>query len=454
MSSFSFGGLATGLDSAAIIEQLVQLEARPIRRLESQRSELVSSRSQFSAFRSRLTDLEDALQKLGNRDDLDLFSATSSDEDKVRVTADTDAADGNFDVEVTQLATSQSVAYVSPYTDPDTPFGGGQLGINVGGTELTGINIDVDDTIYDIRDKINDSDASVDASVIFDGTNYSLVVTSENTGVANGFEVGVTGFPPGPGFTVNNLVDPQDAQFSVNNIDITSASNTIDSAIQGVSIELRGTTDTNDSVAVNIERDNDAVASQFEDFIDAYNDVLDLIDSEGGDSDVALRSIRSQLRNTVGQTLDTADGFSLVALSQLGVETNGSGRLELDREVFDNAFDGDLGSFIEALEGKADGSAEGIIAQFDKIFNGDPDNPVGDLDGDGEDEGAIGILTQGFGTLSLRENTINDRIRNIDADLVRLQDRLTKFEERQTLRFANLETLVSQFQAQGAALNF
>jgi flagellar hook-associated protein 2 len=449
---FTFSGLATGLDSASIVEQLVQLEARPIQRLESRRSDLVSSRSQFSAFRSKLTDLESALKKLGSRDDLDLFKATSQDESAVRVSADTDAADGSYNVEVSNLAKAQSMAFTSPYTDPDTAFGGGQIGINVGGTELTPINIDTDDTIYDIRDKINESGASVDASVIFDGTNYQLTITSQETGVANGFEIGVTGFPPGPSLSAEVLQDPEDAAFSVNGIDITSASNTIDDAVQGVSIELRSTTDSGESVGIQIERDNEAVADQFNDFIDAYNDVLDLIDSEDGDSDVALRSIKNQLRDTVAGTLDDSE-FGLIALSQLGVETNGAGRLELDRTVFDRAFDADLDTFIETLAGKSDGSSEGLIKRFENILRGDPDNPVGDLNGDGEDEGAVGILTQGFGALSLRESAVNDRIRSIDDELVRLEDRLVRFEERQTLRFANLESLVSQFQAQGAALN-
>ncbi|MEZ6195550.1 MAG: flagellar filament capping protein FliD [Planctomycetota bacterium] len=439
---FSFSGLASGLDTQAIIEQLVAIESRPINRLEQRRSEYVSSQSRFSEYRTKLTSLEDVVKKLKDVTQLPLFKATSSDEDRVRVSASDEAADASYQVTVNNVAKAHSIGFTSPFSDPEQAFGGGQIGINVGGYELTPITIDAQDGLYDIRDKINQSGASVNASVIYDGTDYQLVITSEKTGVANGFEIQATGFPPGSALTASVLQNPEDASVTINNIAVTSASNTIENAIQGVSIELLGTTDAGSPVSVGVERDNDAVADVLEDFIDAYNGVFGLLDSESDKSDVALRTVRNTLRNAFGTILDDQT-FGLVGLSQLGIETDGSGRAKLDREVFDQAFDGDLDQFLEVLGGKADGSAEGIADVFSRVLRGDPDTP-----------GSVGLLTFGEGTLSLREKTVGERIRSIDDQITRLEDRLVKYEERQTAKFAALEQLVAQFQAQGAALNF
>lgn len=110
----TFGGLASGLDTSAIIEGLMQIERQPLQRIQSRRSEVESQRSLIRQLNSRLLALRDAARGLDNRnsnqtsaalnEEFFKYTSSSTNEDVVRVKAGFGAAPGDIQVRVDQLA--------------------------------------------------------------------------------------------------------------------------------------------------------------------------------------------------------------------------------------------------------------------------------------------------------------------------------------------------------------
>ncbi len=443
MGSISFGGLATGLDTGAIIRQLLAIEARPLQRLESKRRDLISKRGQFDTFKAKLNTLSDRFKALkDDADTLRLFKGSSTDEDVVKVSAQGAAVPGQFAVTVNNLATAQSTAFQSQFADTDTTTFQRNSTVDISvGTKTTQIAVDTTDTLESLRDKINAADADVRASIINDGTNFQLVVTSSKTGTDSAFGLVANGFDPAddPFVTSSSLKTAGNASFNIDGLAITSQSNSVTDAVQGVTFELVSASTT--AVDVSVVRDNSKIGDKLQEVVDAYNDVFNFIDAQSDKSDIALRSIKSQLRSAVSTTLNSTD-FGFIGLSQVGIESDTGGRLKLDRSDLDKALDQNFDDFVEFFNGKADASAEGIAFTFDRILNGDP-----------TDSTISGILTSGNGLLAARQDSLSARIRSLDQRIDIGAIRLDKREESLTRRFASFEELTARFQAQGSFIS-
>ncbi|MCA9321055.1 MAG: flagellar filament capping protein FliD [Planctomycetes bacterium] len=437
MAGITFGGIASGLDTNAIITQLLQLESRPLQRLDSQRADIVQKQGRFGEFKSKLQALSDSAVALKSAGELSLFNTQSTNEDAATVSAGADALPGAYSLNVTKLASAQSHAFLTPFADKDTStFGDGNIDITVGGN-TTQVSISPSDTLENVRDKINSADAGVKANVIYDGSDYQLVVTSEDTGVANQFTLTASGFDD-PGetdifATGTSLDDGFDAEFTINGLPVTSSSNQVSTAVDGLTFELEGI----GSAELSIERDTTGIGDRIQETLDAYNDVLDFINAQGDSSDISLRGIKNQLYNATQTVLDSGS-FDLVALSQIGAKTDAAGHLQLNRTSFESALANDFNDVVELFTGK-EGGAEGLASVFEKILVGDGTN--------------AGILSPGDGTLQVRQNTFSDRLRSLDRQITRAEERLAQSEAQLVRRFASFEQLTGQYQAQGSFLS-
>ena len=63
----TFGGLASGLDTNALLSGLLELERQPLQRIQSRRAEVANQRSLMRDLNSRLVKLREAAQALDNR---------------------------------------------------------------------------------------------------------------------------------------------------------------------------------------------------------------------------------------------------------------------------------------------------------------------------------------------------------------------------------------------------
>lgn len=106
---FQIGGLASGLDSTSIIDQLMLLERRPIVSLQNRKTSLTKADSAFQAINTRLNALKSKLSDLTLAKNLSAKATTSSADSVVTATAGSGAAEGTYKVKVNQLATATTL---------------------------------------------------------------------------------------------------------------------------------------------------------------------------------------------------------------------------------------------------------------------------------------------------------------------------------------------------------
>jgi len=181
-------------------------------------------------------------------------------------------------------------------------MGEGTIHLKVGNGSTMDIDVSATDTIVDVAQAINDSEAGVRAGVIFDGTDYFLTLAADETGVENVINLTVTDTgdavntdmnglsrlvydvsDPEPLNHITNLSNTQDAADSIITVDgvadIHRDTNVITDVIEGVTLTLESAPAAPDNQAtLTVSRDMDAVVSKITAFVDVYNEAIDVFE--------------------------------------------------------------------------------------------------------------------------------------------------------------------------------
>ena len=434
-----------GLDTQGIITALLAVERRPITALEAKKSSYKTQKNLFGDLEELLDKLRDKANDLRKTKDFLDFAANVDTEEFLTATASQSAFKGTYEIGVTNLAVSQ-VNHSAGKADKDaTTFGTGTLEITIDGAsyfvEIDGTN----NTLQGIAGAINGAGINIQAQVLDTGsgaTPFQLIVSGTETGVDNSFTIALdTGTQEIQDLvdevTANQVSTAEDAEFTINGIQVFRSGNTVTDAIQGVTLNLKGIS-TAVTTRLTISGDASGTADKLSDFVDAYNAIIDFAEAQRvGDDDGAatnplfgdsmLRSIRSSLRNIVGSTFDTGNvAYSLFV--QIGIASDQEGRLTLNRGEFEEALETDE----DAVRNLFTDSTNGIATRlYDQI----------DLYTDSVD-GLIKTRLDGFDTL----------IKQTDNQIEQGERRLEGIELGLRNQFATLETLLAQLQGQGAAL--
>lgn len=125
-------GLVSGLPTADIINQLLAIEARPVRLLESRITELQAERAAFLDVSARLLAIKNAIASLAKPSFFKSASATSSAPNILTASATEGAALGTFSFRVKSLVSNHQLL-TRGFADADqTPVGGGTISIELG----------------------------------------------------------------------------------------------------------------------------------------------------------------------------------------------------------------------------------------------------------------------------------------------------------------------------------
>lgn len=239
-----------------------------------------------------------------------------------------------------------------------------------------------DQSLQGIRDAINKANIGVTATIVSDGSAnpYHLVVTSNKTGASSSMKITVggdgdqapdpaiaalMGYDPGGAQGLTQTSGAQDTKLTMNGIEVTSKSNTVDDAIQGVSLDVSAL----GSSTLTVSKDTASVTDSINAFVKAYNSLNSTIagltsynaDTKTGaalQGDSAVRSIQSQLRRQLTASVEGLGG-SLTTLSQVGISFQKDGSLAVDSTKLNNAitnnFD-DIGGLFAAMGSASDGN--------------------------------------------------------------------------------------------------
>ena len=363
--AFSVGGLISGLDSNKLIAQLIQLERRPIFRLqnrikilEAQKDSIKELRTQLLSFRNLIKDLQFGLE-------FGKFEALSSDESILTAEqTGTNPTSGSFLLDVIQLASAtianSSAQLGTPINPGATLATSGITTTIIAGTfTINGVEFNVDpatDSLTGILNTINASGAGVTATydgvtdtITFENStpgDTSLINFSVGADTSNFLSVikvvGATQSTGGGGSTVvtskGNLgaINPGTllgsvafangavtaGSFTINGISITvdPAADAVSDVIARINASDAGVTASYDAATDTIRVVSDTLGSRTISFSSGTSNFLDItnlttaIQTAGSDSQFTVNGGPVQTRNT-NDVSDAINGFTLRLLS-------------------------------------------------------------------------------------------------------------------------------------------
>lgn len=417
---------ASSLDVNSIVSQLMELEKQPLTVLDTKEASYQAKISAYGTVKSALASLQTAVQTLTQPNTFKALGITSTDLSVVSGSATTEAAPGTYNVVVDQLATAHTVRSNGAYTATNVTFNTGTLSIKVGNGTAVDVEItNSNNSLAQVRNAINNSGAGVNATIINDGTNQRLVLTSKTMGSAGAITVTATdsgsgGTNPLTALGSASLVEVQpanDAEFSVNGLSVTRSSNTISDVVQGLTLTLAKEGSSTVTVAKNATTAVNAVAA----FVTAYNAVVaqnsSLTAYDAGNEaasiltgDATLRSIQSKLGSLVNSRVSGITG-GISSLSQVGVSLQRDGTLKLDSSKLTAALN-DPDKDVASLFTQTTNGNKGLAVQFNDWLS--------------QATGTSGILSNRIDGLTDSIDSLDDRRDAISARLVTIEARYRK----------------------------
>ncbi|MCT4706634.1 flagellar filament capping protein FliD [Enterobacteriaceae bacterium H11S18] len=462
MPSISTLGIGSGLDLASILDSLESAQKATLAPISTQQSSYTAKLSAYGTLKSALETFQTANTALGKAD---LFSSTTTNSSSTAFSATTSgsAVAGKYSINVTQLAQSQTLTTKASQTDTKAAIATSDsvLTIQQGG-DKDPITIDLsaaDSSLSGIRDAINDSKSGVSASIINTGDGYRLAITSDDTGVDNAMSISVSGDSDLQAFMGYNgtstdgnngmeeSVTAQDAELTVNNIKITNSSNTIDDALEDITLNLNGVT--TGSQTLTITKDISKSETAVKAWVDAYNSLQDTFSNltkytavdSGADTqdtsngallgDSTLRTIQTQLKGLLTSTQSTS---SYKTLTQIGITTDpSSGKLELDSDKLETALRKDSAGVKEMLVG--DGEKTGLTTTVGT-------NLTSWLSSTGIIQAATDGVSKTLNNLTDQYNAASDRI---DVEMARYKAQFTQLDVMMSSLNSTSSYLTQQF---------
>ncbi len=349
LGSVTFGsGFMSGIDFQSIIDATLQAERYPITKLEEKVQGYERTKSSFAQLETLLKDLTSKLEDLDDPAKIAGRSTSfGSDDAPLSADASPSSQTGVYEIEVSKIATAHRVRSEGVADRYSPLVNDGTITIQAGGHEAITIDVSAangNNSLNAIADEINNAEEGVIASVINDGTNDILVVRSEETGASHALSITDT--------TNLNLADvnnelqqAQSAELTIDGLAITSESNTVSSAIAGVSLTLRG--ETTQTEVLTIEADQDATKDSIQQFVDTYNTLNEYFDAQFGSAEFRaassvrnasqVRSIQLELQNLVTGRITGIPEGNVGSLAELGITVaDATGRLEFESSKFDD----------------------------------------------------------------------------------------------------------------------
>ena len=459
MAGMSFSGLASGIDSAALIEAASE----------------ASRTTRVKPNEKRITELQEtnaATEELSNK--MDLLRATlkgfttlsgggvsktgvSSKESVVTAEASNAAINGGYSVTVNSLAKNHTFSFDATFASISgavqntlsgaEPTADRTISFTVGtGAEQESIGIEITDAAYSASDFVtafNNASSKAQASLVNIGTtaspSYKIVLTSVYEGTEKG-----TITQTAIGAALTNLVAhsedaADDAEIVITGIGtITRTTNSITDVIPGVTLNISSL----GSATVRIAEDVDTTVSRVQDFIDSYNELVQFVNennqvtrddskseitnifaplASSRNDDSALTALRSALSSS------TASGGSAARIfADLGITTDRNGTLKFDSTKLKTAIASEPTSVSDILSSFADITAT--------------------------TSGTIDIYTRFQGLLELSVNNNKETISDLSTRIQESEKQIERQADSMRSRYARLEALMSRLQQQQSSL--
>ncbi|MBT7790132.1 MAG: flagellar filament capping protein FliD [Calditrichaeota bacterium] len=469
------------------IDQMMRIESRPRDALALKLDSLYDRKKLLSDLDSKLSGLSTIMERLTDPI-TDFFAAklaTSSDSDLFTVTAGATAELGNHSLSVDRLAISDT-RVSQQYTDTDSSFGGFnsdqtfsievahptdedasnrvEISVTIDAGVFAGTN---DDVLQAISNAINsamssaaadetiENDEEVNVNVVTeeDGTSR-LVFRSEKSGynhrmeftdsadnLLQTLEVNSGSQSAGTsGGYITTVGDSQsnsmlNARFTMDGLTYYRSSNNVTDAMNGVTIQLLDSFDTDETIAVNT--DTDTVKEEIQGFLDSFNEVLKFVKDNAQINptthkrglladDVTYKNIVNQLREYARSEVAVTNA-DYSRIFNIGIEADSSGMLSI----------ADLEKFTEAIESNS--------LYVSDIFNADDGIAVQIHD-------YIDNFVKTGGTIDNGKENITNQVMNLSNRISLKDEMLYRREMQLRNEFATLQQAMARVSNQQSFL--
>ncbi len=350
--TLSVGGLISGLNTSQLIQGLLAVQQAQINTVQARETATTQRETAYKVLQAQLITFQSSVSQLALpvNGPFDGRTATSSNQAVVTAAASSTAVPGVYSFTVGSLAQANEVASQG-FASANGPITQGT--VVVGGSSKQTITIDgTNNTLQGLAAAINSANAGVNATIVNTGSGaqpYRLLLTATQTGTANAVSIDTSGLAPSdptgattqPTFTTVQQATDASITFGsgAGALTVTSPSNTVNTAINGVTLSLLGTS-TGQAVQVTVANDTDTAQKAVQDFVTNYNNVISTISNDirydpqtrqAGVllGDPSILNIENQLRELVTAPVAGANP-KLNSLIALGLTGDATGQLQVD----------------------------------------------------------------------------------------------------------------------------
>jgi flagellar hook-associated protein 2 len=444
-SNLALSGLASGVDTSTIVEQLIALDRQGTKRIQNRQYAVSGMQTALKDIASKLSTLKSAAAALGSDSTWKQSQKIeSSDSARVAVTQTGGAGIGGHSIQVNRLASSAQRGF---------SFAGGTAGTititNANDSSNTmSIAVTADTTLQQLADAINaKSTGPVVAAVVKNAANQDrLVLSSRTTGSLSDFTVG-GGLTSEDGTYATPDLSKLDAEYVLDGgAPMPSKTNVLDNVIPGLRVTLKGVTASPASLSVTEPAlDRDAIKTKVKAFVDAYNAVVDATRAEMTEKpvqnptsefqagygqlygDTGLSSMLSALRRQMSNVVSAA-GINDLSDIGIGIPKSSGG------VVSDDAKAGKLTIDDAKLSLALESNWTGV-----KSFFTDFSKQVSDY---------VDTQTGSAGVIDGRLKSADRNVASIKDQLAKANERIDAKEKRLKAQFAAMETALQNAQTQ------
>lgn len=440
-STINFSGLASGLNTSAIIEALMSAEREPVKRLTTQQEKLQAQEGQLQGIQTSLQQLSFELSEFSLPS---LFESsqtvTSSEPTRVSAVSTSGAGVGGHEVEVKALANAaqRSFTFTSPAAEDTVTIDGHEYKIAAGATAA------------ELASKINsDSTATVYAAVVEGGIVFSNRATG-NTGAEfiNVIDTqGAIAEKPG------TAKEGKNAEYTVDGVAGTSATNTITGAIPGVTLKLEGLTTTG-PVTIDVHAPGPsvtAIETQVNSFVTLYNSTVAAIQKQLSTKPIAtaksaaefavgslfgdqnLTGLLSQMRQAMYEPIEGLP-TEMASPSSIGLSTGAASGGGASQSTLEGQLNLNAAKLKEAIEANPAG-AQLMLQKWSKSL-----------------QGMVNSVAEPAGTLGGRIEGDASQVTGLTRRIDSMNEMLAVRQRALQQTYAKLEGIISQNNAQASWL--
>lgn len=451
MALVSGVGAGSGLDISSLVTQLVQAEAAtrnaPLNRREARAKAQISA---FAKVSSGFSSLQSALGAFKGSGMFGARSFTSSGSGFATARASgggTPATTGSFEVVVDQLAAAQRLRFNELASSASLDPGTLTLSFGSGPEDSFEVSLAGGETVRQLAAAINTqaNGRGISASVISSETGESLVLTGVKTGEDHAFSVTQTSgsgnlslFETGTPANFTELAAAQDARAYLDGVLVTSASNTLNDAIEGVQIELLKLTDgiaeNPANVRITVTEDRSPLRSALAGLVKGYNAAMDAVRETSAvnlesktastlTGDALVRGAANQIRSALGNLISEAGKSGI----DLGLSSDLQGKISFDQAKLNAALVSNPQAVSALLEGDDSVLQRGLGSTVERLLS----------------------PNEGF---AQRTDSLKRQVDTVGTQRETVQRQLDMIEARYRRQFTALDALIGQLNATSSFL--